>query len=182
MRGNLKHLAKELADDLDEVMDALDQSWWETGIELVPVLGDAYGVTMFGKRTAYAWKRMQEIENKYVEKVYNSLGENQAKKFKKRMRNAGVRDARKDQKAGVENGEKYFGDGNIEGHHKKSVSENPDKMTDPSNIEMMRKEDHIKLHKGDLELIPFPKTKNLDEVIVSRERIIYYLKPPKNKN
>lgn len=40
------------------------------------------------------------------------------------MRNGGVRDARRDQKNGVEGmGEKYVKDGKIDGHHKERVAD-----------------------------------------------------------
>ena len=41
---------------------------------------------------------------------------------------------------------KYEKGKGIDGHHSDKVSENPDKMTDPRNIEFMKQEDHIKYH------------------------------------
>ncbi len=63
------------------------------------------------------------------------------------MRNAGVRDARKDQREGVESlGEKYINGGRVDGHHKRPVSEDVSKSSDPRNIEFMSKEKHRDLH------------------------------------
>ena len=64
------------------------------------------------------------------------------------MRSNGVSDARKDQTAGVDGlGIKYQKNKKIEGHHKTFVRDDPSQMTDPRNIEFMKKSDHIKLHK-----------------------------------
>ena len=71
------------------------------------------------QRYIKAYERLQDLENKYVEKIYKSLPKEEAKRFKNAMRNAGVRDARNDQKNGVESlGETYVKGNNIEGHHK----------------------------------------------------------------
>ncbi len=143
-----KNMAKQFAKDLDGVLETLDNSLWETAIELVPVVGDVYGATKFGKKVAKAYDKLQDLENKYIEKIYDALPASEKKKFKKKMRNAGVRDARKDQAAGVDGlGEKYEKGKGIDGHHKTMVKDDPSQMTDPRNIEFMKKEDHIKLHK-----------------------------------
>ena len=66
------------------------------------------------------------------------------------MRNGGVRDARRDQKNGVEGmGEKYVKDGKIDGHHKERVADDISKSSDPRNIEFMKHEDHVELHKSE---------------------------------
>lgn len=143
-----KNMAKQFAKDLDGVLETLDNSWWETAIELVPIAGDMYGATKFGKKVVKAYDKLQDLENKYIEKIYDALPASEKKKFKKKMRNAGVRDARNDQAAGVDGlGEKYEKGKGIEGHHKEYVRNNPSKMTDPRNIEFMKKKDHIKHHK-----------------------------------
>ncbi len=105
-------------------------------------------------KIAKVYKKMQDLENKYVEKIYDALPEKLKKEFKEAMRRKGVRDAKRDQRAGVNvEGEIYSpskkGDAiedRIEGHHKDFVSEDPSKMTDPRNIKFMKNKDHKKLH------------------------------------
>ena len=51
-------------------------------------------------------------------------------------------------------------------------------MSDPSNIEMMKKSNHVKLHKGELELIPDRNVQSIEEVTISTEKYkISYEKP-----
>ena len=83
------------------------------------------------------------------------------------MRNAGVRDARKDQRAGIKNGKEYKGDGTVDGHHKKSVKDNPELMTDPSNIRFMEKKAHRRYHKIKNKLGQMGGAILLEEVVVS---------------
>ena len=65
------------------------------------------------------------------------------------MRSKGVSDAKKDQKAGVDvDGEIYEKGKGIDGHHKEWVSEDPSQMTDPRNIEFMKRKNHIILHQN----------------------------------
>ena len=143
-----KQMAKQFAKDADDIIGILDNSWWETGLELIPVAGDIYGSTEFVRKMRKVYNKLQDLENKYVEKIYNSLPEKEGKRFIKNMRNKGVADARKDQSHGLDMGGnvKYEKGKNIDGHHKEKVSKNPDKMTDPRNIEFMKREDHIKHH------------------------------------
>ncbi len=141
-----KNMRKQFMKDLDGVLEIVDSEWWEIGLELIPVAGDIYGATSFGIKTAKASDKLQKIENKYVEKIYASLPDSKKKKFKSAMRNAGVRDAKKDQKYGIQNGEMHVGDGTVDGHHKVMVKDDPSRMSDPSNIEFMKKSDHKKLH------------------------------------
>lgn len=144
-----KNIAKQFAKDLDDILGTLDNTWWETGIELIPIAGDIYGGTKFGIKVAKAYEKLQDLENKYVKKIYEALPASQKAKFKKAMRNAGVRDARKDQNAGVEDlGISYQKGKNIDGHHEVSVKEDISRSSDPRNIEFMNKEDHQKLHSG----------------------------------
>lgn len=142
-----KNIAKQFVKDLDDVISTLDNSWWETGIELIPVVGDLYGGTKFGIKIAKAYDKLQNLENKYVEKIYKSLPKSEREKFKKAMRDAGVRDARRDQREGVESlGETYVKGRQIDGHHKKPVSEDISQSSDPRNIEFMPKEKHRQVH------------------------------------
>jgi RHS repeat-associated protein len=141
-------MLKQFAKDVDDVMGALDNSWWETALELVPVAGDIYGSTKFVKQVTKAYDKLQDLENKYVGEIYKSLPKAQRDKFVKNMRSKGVADARKDQAKGLDVGGdvKYKKGQKIDGHHKEKVSDNHDKMTDPRNIEFMKQEDHIKYH------------------------------------
>ena len=143
-----KDMLKQFAKDADDVMGALDNSWWETALELVPVAGDIYGSTKFVKQVTKAYDKLQDLENKYVGEIYKSLPKAQRDKFVKNMRSKGVADARKDQAKGLDVGGdvKYTKGQKIDGHHKEKVSDNHDKMTDPRNIEFMKQEDHIKYH------------------------------------
>ena len=143
-----KNMLKQFSKDVDDVISILDNSWWETALELIPVAGDIYGSTKFVKKLKTVYDRLQDLENKYVEKIQNSLPEKQRKQFMSRMRNLGVEDARKDQSRGLDIGGslKYEKNKKIEGHHINSVSKHPDQATDPRNIIFMNKEDHIKYH------------------------------------
>lgn len=106
-------------------------------------------------KVAKAYEKLQELENKYIEKIYDGLPEKLKKEFKAKMRSKGVSDARRDQKAGVNvKGEVYKPtkkgnpvENRIEGHHQETVSENPSKMTDPRNIEFLKHNDHKSKHK-----------------------------------
>jgi RHS repeat-associated protein len=150
-----KEFKKQFSKDLQGILDGMDSEWWEIGIELIPAVGDAYGTTKFGIKLAEAYDKLQDLENKYVEKIYNSLPKEAQKKFKETMRSKGVSDAKRDQKAGVDvEGETYKptkkGDpieNRIEGHHKEPVAKKPSKMTDPRNIEFKTHTDHKNTHK-----------------------------------
>jgi RHS repeat-associated protein len=141
-------MLKQFAKDVDDVMGTLDNSWWETALELVPVAGDIYGSTKFVKQVKKAYDKLQDLENKYVGKIYDALPKTERKKFVQNMRRKGVADARIDQAKGLDVGGdvKYEKGKGIDGHHSDKVSENPDKMTDPRNIKFMKQEDHIKYH------------------------------------
>ena len=144
-----KNMLKQFAKDADDVISILDNSWWETALELVPVAGDIYGSAKFVKKLRKVYDKLQDLENKYVDRIQKSLPEKQRKQFIERMRRRGVEDARKDQSKGLEDigGDlKYENNKGIDGHHKESVSLHPDKMTDPRNVEFMYKKDHIKHH------------------------------------
>ena len=157
VKNNIEHrlknymsdkMLKQFAKDVDDVMGTLDNSWWETALELVPVAGDIYGGSKFAKQMTTAYNKLQDLENKYVGKIAKSLPDKERKKFIKNMRSKGVADARKDQTKGLPHGGdvKYEKGKGIDGHHSDKVSENPDKMTDPRNIKFMKQEDHIKYH------------------------------------
>jgi RHS repeat-associated protein len=143
-----KDMLKQFAKDADDVMGALDNSWWETALELVPVAGDIYGGSKFAKQMTTVYNKLQDLENKYVGKIAKSLPDKERKKFIKNMRSKGVADARKDQAKGLDVGGevKYKKGEKIDGHHTEKVSKNPDKMTDPRTIEFMEQSDHIKYH------------------------------------
>ena len=144
-----KNMLKQFAKDADDVISILDNSWWETALELIPVAGDIYGSAKFVKKLRKVYDKLQDLENKYVDKIQKSLPEKQRKQFIERMRRRGVEDARKDQSKGLDIGGdlKYESNKGIDGHHKESVSLHHDKMTDPRNVEFMYKKDHVKYHK-----------------------------------
>ena len=59
-------MLKQFAKDVDDVMGTLDNSWWETALELVPVAGDIYGSTKFVKQVKKAYILGKEIDiNKF---------------------------------------------------------------------------------------------------------------------
>jgi RHS repeat-associated protein len=146
-----KDMMKQFIQDVDDVTNILDNTWQENLIELIPGVGDVYGAGKFGKKIADAYRKLQELENKYVGKIYDSLGSDELKdKFKKNMRRNGVLDARRDQKAGVKvKGEIYEKGKSIDGHHIIKVSDDASKMTDPENIRFMIRKEHIKLHQNE---------------------------------
>ena len=175
-----KEIKAQLEEDLLEVFNQLNQEWWETAIEFIPVAGDIYGAGVVGVKISTAWRKMQDIENKYVDIIYKSLPVKKAEKFLKNKRKNGVMDARKDQKFGLPNGENYTGNGLIDGHHIKPVNEEPSLSTDPSNIVLLNKQKHQDLHKGKYELSgeeKYPGTQNTKEVIVSRTKTYSYERP-----
>lgn len=152
-----KGFQKQFQKDLEIVLDGLDSEWWETAIELIPVAGDIYGTAKFSKKVKKAYDQLQDLENKYMGKIYESLPKEARAKFKKAMRDKGVSDARRDQKAGYRdnyNEETYVKtkksdpiENRIEGHHLEEVSTNPDKMGDPRNIRFKTHNDHKEIHK-----------------------------------
>ena len=143
-----KNMLEQFAKDADNIIGLLDNSWWETAIELIPIAGDVYGTTKFVNKLKKVYNKLQDLENKYVGKIADSLPMEESKLFKSRMRRHGIEDARKDQSKGLDIGGdlKYEKNKEIEGHHIKSVSKHSDKMTDPRNIKFMHKKDHIKHH------------------------------------
>jgi RHS repeat-associated protein len=175
-----KEIKAQLEKDLLEVFDQLNQEWWETAIEFIPVAGDIYGAGVVGVKISTAWRKMQDIENKYVDIIYKSLPVKKAEKFLKNKRKNGVMDARKDQKFGLQNGEQYIGNGQVDGHHIKPVKEDLSLSTDPSNIVLLNKQKHQDLHKGKYELSleeKYPGTQNTKEVIISRTKTYEYERP-----
>ena len=151
-----KEIGQQFSKDLIDVLSELDSEWWEVALECVPLAGDIYGTSKFAIKVKKAYNRLQDLENKYVEKIYESLPPELKKEFKKTMRNKGVSDARRDQKAGYRTDvdeEKYVRskksdpiEDRIDGHHESSVNENPGKMTDPREIRFMKNKDHKKVH------------------------------------
>ena len=144
-----KNMLKQFAKDADDVISILDNSWWETALELIPVAGDIYGSAKFVKKLRKVYDKLQDLENKYVDKIQKSLPEKQRKQFIERMRRRGVEDARKDQSKGLDIGGdlKYESNKGIDGHHKESVSLHHDKMTDPRNVEFMYKKQRSRVPK-----------------------------------
>ncbi|MBO7200773.1 MAG: hypothetical protein J6V54_05175 [Bacteroidales bacterium] len=144
-----KDIAKQFAKDLDDILTTLDNdNILETVVEFIPFVGDIYGAGKFIDKVAKVYEKLQDLENKYVERIYKSLPKKEAEKFKRAMRNAGVRDARNDQKNEVKTlGETYSKGNSIEGHHKVPVSRDVSQSSDPRNIEFMSRNKHQEIHK-----------------------------------
>jgi RHS repeat-associated protein len=140
---------KQFKKDVDKIMETFDSEWWEVGLEFVPVIGDVYGTGKFAMNLRKAHGKMQDLENKWVGKIADKLPPEKSEKFKQAMRNAGVRDARKD----VNKKNEVLGTKDphvgLEGHHRTSVLEDPSKASDPRNIEFMSKKRHLDAHEGD---------------------------------
>ena len=146
-KKELKEFSKELAD----ILSSLDSSWWEVCIELIPAIGDLYGTGRLAQKIRRAYDKLQNLENKMVGKVSRRLKRSKAKrdKFMKSMRGNGVRDARRDVKEmNKQLGTKARYKGR-QGHHMDSVSLNPERASDPRNIEFLSKKEHLKRHGGD---------------------------------
>lgn len=135
------HQKKEFFNDVNQALGNLDSTPLEIGIEIIPVLGDIYGGVKFSKDISKAYRQMQNLENKWVQKIYDSLSTADKKKFKTVMRNAGVRDAKKDQ------GLAQTGSGK-EMHHNTMVMKNKGRASDPRHIEALSPEEHRKWHRG----------------------------------
>ena len=144
-----KNMLKQFAKDVDEVVGALDNTWWENAFELIPVVGDIYGTSKFAKQMRTVYDKLQDLENKYVGEIYNSLPIDKQKIFVQNMRRKGVADARKDQAKGIPIGgkTKYEKGKKIHGHHRESVSLHKEKMTDPRVIDFLEEQEHINYHR-----------------------------------
>ena len=129
-----KDMMKQFIQDVDDVTSTLDNTWQKNLIEMIPIAGEVYGLGKFSQKIVVAYGKLQDLENKYVGKIYDSLDNNKKlqKKFRRNMRQKGVPDARTDQKAGVDvDGEIYEKRKDIDGHHKEWVSKDPSQMTEP---------------------------------------------------
>jgi RHS repeat-associated protein len=139
---------KEFAEELEGILSSLDSTWWEICIELSPVLGDFYGGGKLALKARDAYDQLQDLENKYVEKIYDSLPKSQREKFMASMRRAGVRDARVDTKTL----DKVTGSAtNIkgkQGHHMDNVKSTPGRASDPRNIDFQTPSEHLDSHEG----------------------------------
>ena len=144
-----KDIAKQFAKDLDDILTTLDNdNILETVFEFIPFVGDIYGAGKFVNKVAKVYEKLQDLENKYVERIYKLLPKKEAEKFKRAMRNAGVRNARNDQKNEVKTLAETYSKGNsIEGHHKVLLSRDVSQSSDPRNIEFMSRSKHQEIHK-----------------------------------
>ena len=79
-----KDMMKQFIQDVDDVTSMLDNTWQENLIEMIPIAGDIYGLGKFGQKIAVAYEKLQDLENKYVGKIYNSLSDKAKKDFKKK--------------------------------------------------------------------------------------------------
>jgi len=138
-------MRKQFIKDLDYVANKLDDSWWEIGIELIPVIGDIYGASKGAKKLKQAYDAYQNLENKYVGMIANKLKGKAKKRFISNMRTRGVADSKKDYE--------YMGmpyKKGYQGHHDYEVQNFPEKITDPRNIRPMNRDEHLNVgHSGD---------------------------------
>ncbi len=130
-------------DQVETILGGLDSSPLEIAFEFIPVVGDIYGGAKFGKEVASVYGKMQKLENEWVDKILKALPPKERKKFITAMRNAGVRDAKKDQ------GISKTGSGK-EMHHNDEVQHSPERASDPRHIEALPPEEHKKRHKTHL--------------------------------
>ncbi|WP_162501903.1 eCIS core domain-containing protein [Sphaerospermopsis reniformis] len=59
-----KQFAKQFIKDADDILSIMDSSWWEIGLELIPVAGDIYGIASFTKKLDKLWERVKFLEKK----------------------------------------------------------------------------------------------------------------------
>jgi len=59
-----KQFAKQFVKDADDILNILDSSWWEIGLELIPIAGDIYGVGSFAQKLDKLWERVRFLEKK----------------------------------------------------------------------------------------------------------------------
>ena len=59
-----KKWAKQLANDAYDAFDLLESSWWETAVEFIPQVGDAYAVGSTGYKGYKFWKRIDRISDR----------------------------------------------------------------------------------------------------------------------
>jgi Domain of unknown function (DUF4157)/Bacterial toxin 28 len=57
-----KQFAKQFIKDADDILNILDSSWWEIGLELIPIAGDIYGAGSFAKKLDKLWDKVKKLE------------------------------------------------------------------------------------------------------------------------
>lgn len=148
-KGNAKDFAKELAEDIDELLGILDSTWWELCLEATPGFGDVYGAGRLGMKVREAYAHLQDLENKWVGKLAEAMPDAARAQFMRNMRRLGVNDRKKDIDAqNCHMGTDYEYEG-LQGHHRFSVGAHPDRATDPRNIEFLDRQSHLDAHGGD---------------------------------
>jgi len=75
--------AGQLADDAMTFIDyTFETSWWEIGLEMIPIVGDAYGAASLGKQGYKLWKGLEKFEkiaelgDKAAKGAWKALGAN----------------------------------------------------------------------------------------------------------
>lgn len=141
-----KKAAKEFREELEGILDTLDSEWWELCIEFIPAVGDLYGGGKLALKVRDAYKKIQDLENKFVGKISDSLSGDVRKQLMDRTRKKNVKDARRDSDAldnitGSTNPHK-----GLDGAHGDSVSTTPSRAGDPRNIEFKSRDDHFQDH------------------------------------
>jgi hypothetical protein len=150
-----KHLTKDelkkLADEIDDIMDSMDNAWWEWCIEVIPVAGDLYGGGKLATKAREAYNKLQDLENRVADGIAKKLKGKDRDDFIKLERERGVREARQD--ADMNNrmtgaNERHEG---FDGHHGDSVQQNPGRAGDPRNIEFQDRTTHQQSHGGNFQ-------------------------------
>lgn len=52
------------AKEADEILSILEDPWWVTAIEIIPIAGDAYGAGRLARQLDAAWDRIKTLERK----------------------------------------------------------------------------------------------------------------------
>jgi RHS repeat-associated protein len=67
-----KKFAKQLMKDADAALEALDTEWWEYAIEIVPIIGDAYGVASMTGKVLKLYNKLDKLKDKAERLIVNS--------------------------------------------------------------------------------------------------------------
>jgi len=142
---------KKLASEIDEIIDSVDNSWWEWCIEFTPGVGDLYGGGKLALKAREAHNKLQDLENRVAGDIAKKLKGKDRDDFLNRERRAGVREAHQDARENNRRtgaGERHKG---LEGHHGDSVEAHPDRAGDPRDIDFESRGKHLQSHGGNFQ-------------------------------
>ena len=60
----LKNLAKKFAEEADSIIGILNDPWWVTVIEFIPIIGDIYGGARITKQLYKVWDKTKDLERR----------------------------------------------------------------------------------------------------------------------